>query len=257
MTRNNGNGEKESMITLHYPMLSRSNYSAWVIKMRVFMQSQGVWDAVKARTSNTIVEVKKDKMALAAIYQGIPEDLLLSLAEKKIAKEAWEALKTMFMGADRVKTARIQTLKTEFKALDMKDIEGVDEFATKVINNVSTMHTMGDTVEESYIMKKILRVVPFKLLQIASTIEKFGDLETMTIEEVIGRLKAHEERMKGHGENDEKELLLTHQEWSKRNKKKTEGDSKSKSSRGGFGTSQARCRGRGRGNGGRGTRGRG
>ena len=54
---------------------------------------QAVWDAVEPRTANTVVEVKKDKLALATIYQGIPEDLLipadllLSLAKKKTAKE--------------------------------------------------------------------------------------------------------------------------------------------------------------------------
>ncbi|GKA28552.1 putative reverse transcriptase domain-containing protein [Tanacetum coccineum] len=230
MTGNNG--EKDGHITFHYPMLSRNNYAAWAIKMRVFMQAQGVWDAVEPRTSNTVVEARKDKMALAAIYQGIPEDLLLSVAEKKTAKEAWEALKTMFMGADRVRTARIQTLKAEFESLNMKESEGVDEFAVKVSNIVSTMRTLGDTVEESYVVKKLLRAVPSKFLQIASTLEQFGDLDTMTVEEVIGRLKAHEERMKGHGDSDDRKLLLTHQEWSERNKKRGEGDSKSKSNRG-------------------------
>ncbi|KAI3708606.1 hypothetical protein L2E82_37892 [Cichorium intybus] len=256
MAGNTSNSEKEGQITFHYPILSRNNYAAWAIKMRVFMQAQGVWDAVEPRTANTVVEVKKDKMALAAIYQGIPEDLLLSLAEKKTAKEAWEALKTMFMGADRVKTARIQTLKAEFEALSMKESEGVDEFAVKVSNIVSTMRTLGDTVDESYVVKKLLRGVPTKFLQIASTLEQFGDLDKMAVEEVIGRLKAHEERMKGHGDNDERRILLTHQEWSERNKKKIKGDSKSKSNRGGFGGSRGRGRGRGR-SGGRGTRGKG
>ncbi|XP_023735907.1 uncharacterized protein LOC111883814 [Lactuca sativa] len=177
-------------------------------------------------------------MALAAIYQGIPEDLLLSLAEKKIAKEAWEALKTMFVGANRVKAARIQTMKTEFEALSMKESESVDDFAVKVINT------------------KLLRAVPPKFLQIAFTLEQFGDLETMRVEEVIGRLKAHEERMKGHKESDERKLLLTHKEWSERNKKKTDGETKQKSNRGSVGNSHGRGKGRGR-SGGHGGRGRG
>nr|GEW02751.1 hypothetical protein [Tanacetum cinerariifolium] len=244
MTGNNGNGEKDGQITLHYSMLSRNNYAAWAIKMRVFMQAQGVWEAVEPRTSNTVVEMKKDKMALAAIYQGIPEDLLLSLAGKNSAKEAWDALKTTFMGADRVRTARIQTLKVKFEALSMKESESVDEFAVKVSNIVSTMRTLGDTVDESYVVKKLLRAVPTKFLQIASTLEQFGDLDKMTVEEVIGRLKAHEERMKGHGESDDRKLLLTHQEWSKRNKKKGGVDAKSKSNHGGFGGSRGRGRGR-------------
>ena len=162
----------------------------------------------------------------------------------------------MFMGADRVKAARIQTLKAEFEALSMKEVEGVDEFTVKVINTVSTLRTLGDTIEESYVVKKLLRVVSSKFLQIASTLEQFGDLETMTVEEVIGRLKAHEERMKGHGESDERKLLLTHKEWSERNKKKTDGETKQKSNRGNVGNSRGRGRGRVR-SGGRGGRGRG
>lgn len=31
--------EKDGQITLHYPMLSRNNYAAWAIKMKVFMQA--------------------------------------------------------------------------------------------------------------------------------------------------------------------------------------------------------------------------
>nr|GEX72333.1 hypothetical protein [Tanacetum cinerariifolium] len=166
----------------------------------------------RSHFTTRLVEVKKDKMALAAIYQGIHEDLLLSISEKKSAKEPWEALKTMFMRADKVKTARIQTLKAEFESLNMKEMEGVDEFAVKVSNIVSTMRALGDTVEESYVVKKLLREVPSKFLQIASTLKQFGDLGMMRVEEVIGRLKAHEERMKGYSESDDRKLLLTHQE---------------------------------------------
>ena len=38
--------EKEGSVTLKYPMLTKSNYAAWAIKMEVFMMAQGVWDAV-------------------------------------------------------------------------------------------------------------------------------------------------------------------------------------------------------------------
>lgn len=98
MSGSTGNGEKDGQITLHYPMLSRTNYGAWAIKMKVFMQAHGVWEAVEPRTANTVVDTKKDKIVLAAIYQGIPEDLLMSLVDKKSVMEAWEALKTRFAG---------------------------------------------------------------------------------------------------------------------------------------------------------------
>nr|GEZ78439.1 hypothetical protein [Tanacetum cinerariifolium] len=214
--------EKDNLISLHYPMLTRSNYAAWAIKMR-------------------------DKLALAAIYQGIPEDLLLSLAEKQTAKDAWETLKTMFMGAERVKTAKVQTLKAEFETLSMKDTEIIDDFGMKVNNIVSNIPALGEKVEEAYVVKKLLRAVSSKFLQIASTIEQFADLDNMTVEEVIGRLKSHEERVRGQSESGEGKLLLTHQEWLERSKKK--GNEEQRTSQHNTRSSVSNNRGRGRGRG--------
>nr|GEV43536.1 hypothetical protein [Tanacetum cinerariifolium] len=173
-------------------------------KMRVFMQGQGVWEAIESRTRNTAIDVKKDKLALASIYQGIPEDLLLSLAEKQTAKDAWETLKTTFMGAERVKTAKVQTLKAKFETLSMKDTEIIDDFTMKLNNIVSNIRSLGERVEDAYVVKKLLRAVPSKFLQIASTIEQFTDLDNMTVEEVIARLKSHEERISKKKGDEEK-----------------------------------------------------
>ena len=60
-------------------------------------------------------------MALAAIYQAILEDVLLMLDETDTAKEAWETLKMMHMGADRVKEAKAQNLRSDFEVIRMKE----------------------------------------------------------------------------------------------------------------------------------------
>lgn len=121
--------EKESSVSLKYPMLTKSNYAAWAIKMEVFMMAQGVWDAVE---SSDPIDSCRDRMALAAIYQGIGEDTLLQLGAKKTTKEAWNMLKTMNQGAAKVKEVRSQTLWREFDALRMGDSENVDEFSGKL-----------------------------------------------------------------------------------------------------------------------------
>ncbi|XP_074351734.1 uncharacterized protein LOC141690877 [Apium graveolens] len=98
--------------------------------MKVNMQAHGVWRAVETTEKN--LEDKIDKIALAVIYQGIPEDIHLSLAEKRTAKKAWEATKITCQGAERVKTATIQTLKAEFEAMSMKESESLDDFYLKL-----------------------------------------------------------------------------------------------------------------------------
>lgn len=210
------NKVKGGSFGLSYPLLARGNYTAWSLKMKVFMQAQGVWNAVESCDTKAVVEEKIDKIALAMIYQAIPEDVLLSVSEKKTAKDAWEAIKTLCQGAEKVKKARVQTLKSEFEALCMKDSDQIDEFYMKLNGLVTNIRALGEEMQESYVVKKLLRAMPTRFLQITSTMEQFGNLETMTVEEAIGSLKAHEERIRGKNEVHEGKLMLTAEEWQKR-----------------------------------------
>lgn len=209
---------KGGSMGLSYPMLTKSNYTAWALKMKVFMQAHAVWEAIEPNDPKATVEERTDKIALAMIYQGIPEEMLLSLAEKKKAKDAWDAIKILCQGADRVRKARIQTLKTEFESLNMKDNEPLDDFCMKLNGLVTNIRALGEEINESYVVKKLLRAVPMKFLQIASTMEQFGNVDTMTVEETVGSLKAHEERLKCQIDATGNQLLLTEEEWAKKDK---------------------------------------
>lgn len=106
-------------------------------------------------------------------------------------------MKTMCQGAERVKKAKVQTLRTEFESMGMKENEQLDDFYLKLNRLVTHIRALGEEMKESYVVKKLLRAMPTKFLQIVSTLEQFGNLETLTVEEVVGSMKAHEERVKG------------------------------------------------------------
>ncbi|XP_074324339.1 uncharacterized protein LOC141661252 [Apium graveolens] len=165
--------------------------------MRVFMQAQGVWKAIEPKGSGAIDD-KVDKTVMATIYQGVPDDVLLILAEKTNAKDTWKAVKTMSPGADHVKTARVQTLKSEFEAIIMKETDSLDKFYLKLNGMVTNIRALGEAVEESYV--------------------QFENLETMAVEKTISSLKAHEERLRGQPDTGNNQLLLTEEAWSKREK---------------------------------------
>ncbi|XP_022955161.1 inositol transporter 4-like isoform X3 [Cucurbita moschata] len=245
---------KEGSVMLQYLLLTKSNYTAWLIKMRVNLQAQGVWDVIE----HGDIEESKDRMAFAAIYQAVPEDILLMLAEKDSAKAMWETLQKMHVC---VKEAKVQTLKSEFEAIRMKNGESIDDFSMKLTIIVSGIRSIGDMVEEIFVVKKFLRAVPSRFMQIVTSIEQFGDLKNMSVEEVVGRLKVHEERLRGYEDKEEeKHLLLTHEEWLARTKKNDVADSFFSSTRGrdshnNENKGRERSRGHGRGRGGRGGRG--
>lgn len=80
---------KEGSFGLSYPKLTKTNYTAWAIKMKIFMRAHGVWEAIEPKDPKATVKEKTDKRALAMIYQGISDDILLAVVKKKMSKEAW------------------------------------------------------------------------------------------------------------------------------------------------------------------------
>jgi hypothetical protein len=73
------------------PMLTKSNYSIWVIKMKALMRGAKIWDSVEPEDVKAVDETI-DQKALTAVYQGIPEDMISLIAEKKTSVEAWETI---------------------------------------------------------------------------------------------------------------------------------------------------------------------
>ena len=144
----------------------KSNYAAWSIKMHVNLQAQGVWDAIE----HGDVKERKDRMTLTALYQAVSEDVLLMLAKKVSAKAAWETLQTMHVGVECVKKAKVQTLKSEFEAIRMKDGELIDDFAMNLTTIVSGIRSLGDMMEEISVFKKFLRAILPRFIQIVTSI---------------------------------------------------------------------------------------
>lgn len=97
----------------------------------------------------------------------------------------------------------------------MKEMEQLDDFCMKLYGIVTNIRVLGETMEETYVVKKLLRAVPSKYMQIASTIEQFGNLEEMAVEETVEHLKAHEERLCGQNEGKDNQFLLTKEDWMK------------------------------------------
>lgn len=94
----------------------------------------------------------------------------------------------------------------------MKDSDQFDDFYMKLNGLVTNIRALREEMHESYVVKKMLRAVPSRFLQIMSTMNQLGNFETMTMEEVVGSLKTHEERVKGKVDSSEGKLMLTEEE---------------------------------------------
>jgi hypothetical protein len=84
----------------------------------------------------------------------------------------------------------LQALRKEWENLAFKVGEDVDDFALRLNTLQQKMVQFGvDTYNEERAVEKLFRCIPEKYKQIARLIESLLDLSTMSIEEVICRLK--------------------------------------------------------------------
>ncbi|KAJ4802293.1 hypothetical protein LUZ62_014859 [Rhynchospora pubera] len=217
-------------IPIQYPMLSETNYGIWAFKMKIILRSLGVWLVIDDGDTDD----DKDQGAMVAISQAVPDDVMMAIAEKETAKDAWDALREMRVGEDRVKKARVQVLKRQLNNMHMENSETINKYAMKLTTLVGEIRSLGTKLDDSEIVEKLFSSVPDKFLPIIGTIEQFGDVESMSVSEAIGRLRTFEEGLKGrlHSKDGGEQLLLTQAEWEARcaKGKKDEGSAKDRES---------------------------
>uniref|UniRef100_A0ACD5V9B2 Uncharacterized protein n=1 Tax=Avena sativa TaxID=4498 RepID=A0ACD5V9B2_AVESA len=161
-----------SVVSLTCPVLTPANYTGWAFKVEAILLAAGVWEAVSPADGVT-VDAAKNKTTRAQLLGALSEDILMQVSTKKTAKEVWEALKTRFVGADRVKTTRLSTLRGEFNKMDMAEGERLDDYAGKISGMAARYTSLGSTLDDAAMVKKLLDTVLDRLYQAMASIEQF------------------------------------------------------------------------------------
>lgn len=232
--------------SIQCPMLNSTNYTVGAMRMKVLLKVSKVWEVVDAES----LDGDKNDMATALLFQSIPEALILQIGRLDTAKKVWDAIKARHMGAERVREARLQTLMAEFDRLKMKTTETIDDFGGKLSEISSKAAALGEIIEESKLVKKFLKSLPRqKYIHIVASLEQVLDLNTTTFEDIVGRLKAYEERIfdeeEDVNEDQNKLMYATMEAQPQQSYRNTNGDNRGRGRGGRF---YSRGRGRGRSN---------
>lgn len=227
--------------------------------MKVLLGSYDNWDIVESgyrEPEDTTAEAalpnaektalkesqKKDNKALYTIFQGVDESTFEKISNAKRAKEAWEILQKSFQGVEKVKKVRLQVLRGEFENLKMKSSENISDYVARLKTVTNEMKRNGESLDDVRVMEKLLRSLIRKFDYVVTSIEESKDLSTISIDELVGSLQAHEQRMNQYDDESHLEKALQ--------SKVSIGDSSSSSSsvrsRGGYRGSYRGGQGRGR-----------
>nr|GFC92643.1 putative zinc finger, CCHC-type [Tanacetum cinerariifolium] len=131
-----------------------------VCEVKSIMDAYRLSGMVEPRGLGEEPDEKKSKQALAFLFQAIPKDMVLQMASYTDPKQVWDGLKTRFLGVDRVRTARLATLRKELETMRMKEGEAVDDFVTKLNGIASRVRSLGYELEEVDLVKRLLNSMP-------------------------------------------------------------------------------------------------
>ncbi|AAF18643.1 F5J5.14 [Arabidopsis thaliana] len=188
------------------PMLTSTNYTVWAIRMQIARSVNKMWETIEPG----IDDGYKNTMARGLIFQSIPESLTLQVGTLATAKLVWDSIKTRYVGADRVKEARLQTLMAEFEKMKMKESEKIDVFAGRLAELATRSDALGSNIETSKLVKKFLNALPLrKYIHIIASLEQVLDLNNTSFEDIVGRIKVYEERVwDGEEQEDDQGKLM-------------------------------------------------
>ena len=118
------------------------------------------WTKLEAAKSSwdkaALVAANANTKALNAIFCGVSLEEFHRISHITIAKEAWEILETTYEGTKKVKDTKLQMLTSRFKELKMSEDESFDSFYSKLNEVVVGKFNLGEKMEDSKIVRKIL-----------------------------------------------------------------------------------------------------
>jgi hypothetical protein len=187
------------------PLFDGTNFAFWKIRMRTYLMALGadVWDVVETGYTKPVVLANKDDKlefnfnakGMNAILNGLAEDEFVKVMHLNTAKEMWDKRINSYEGNEKVKGAKLQTYRLKFEQLKMNEDETISKYFLRVEELVNAMKGLGEMVDDSLLIQKILRSLPDKFNPKVSAIEELNDLKTLSIDQLLGTLTTYEMRI--------------------------------------------------------------
>ena len=81
----------------------------------------------------------------------------------ELSKEIWDKLVNNYEGDEKVKLAKLQDFIMKFESLRMSEDKNTTGFFLRLDETVNTMKGLGEKIEESIVVHKVLRSLPSRL----------------------------------------------------------------------------------------------
>ncbi|GKV05126.1 hypothetical protein SLEP1_g17167 [Rubroshorea leprosula] len=145
------------------------------------------------------------------------------------AKEMWDKLEVTHEGTSQVKESKINRLNHMYKLFNMKPEESIQDMYRRLNDIVTNFKALGKVYPSQEVVRKVLRSLPKNWEANKTTIEESKDLNTLKLDDLIGKLMTYEMDIQVDGRvkssNEEDITKLVSKEVKKYMKKSLKGKS--------------------------------
>ena len=118
--------------------------------------------------------------------------------EKSTAKAMFASLCANYEGSKKVREAKALLLVHQYELFKMKDDENIEQMYSRFQSLVSGFQILKKSYVASDHVSKILRSLPARWRPKVTAIEEAKDLNTLSVEDLVSSLKAHEIGLNEH-----------------------------------------------------------
>lgn len=115
------------------------------------------------------------------------------IVNAKSSKKSMVDLDRVYRGDNRVKQARLQTLRGEFESLIMEEREQLAKYIYRV-EVTNQLGRNGEELSDNRLWKRILRSLTNDFESIVYVMKESKDLSKLSVEKLARSFEAHEQR---------------------------------------------------------------
>ncbi|XP_070002815.1 MAR-binding filament-like protein 1 [Nicotiana sylvestris] len=177
---------EEGQSTYKPPRFNGQYYGWWKARMHDFIMAEDLelWDVICDGP-----HVPMMKLDLVPKNRKEYSDI-----DRKAVKKNYRAKKIL------VKQSKVDMLTTDYELFRMKDDESIQDMHTRFTSIINELHLLGDVIPKNKLIRKILSVLPSSWESKVNAITEAKDLQTLTMDELIGNLKTYEMKRKKDSE---------------------------------------------------------
>jgi hypothetical protein len=188
------------------PKLAGKHFTFWAHRMASYLQAQhhDAWRTTMypLPTVPTESEAKWNARARNHIFEALDEELFGRVFALPTAHEVWMELKEIHVGNKKIYEEKYELLKLELNDFKMKDDEGVEQMYSRMGVLIQSINALDvANLSEKEIIRKILQTLPKPRYNIVKALRFEKDFTTLTITEVVSKIRSHEMFMMEDMEN--------------------------------------------------------